>query len=364
MTMPQTKEPARHIDDTEPSLLEILTLLLAHWRILVAVPIVSAGVAAATSLVLPPYYTATTSFLPESRSEGSSVPVGVAGLAAQIGIGGLSEGSDSPEFYAQVLESRTLRDALLEEGVTVQGSDGVQTTASVLDLLQIEGDSDTERLERGRRELEGMISVSADRDTRIVFTKVESRNAALSAEIANRIVQLLGAFNLTNRQSQSRARRVFAEERVGEAENELIQTEDALQIFLEGNRDFGNSPELQVQYERLQRQVTIKQEVLVSLLRQYEESRIEEVNDTPVITVIDEAVPPAERSRPHRRTMVLAGGVLGGMLIVVIIFVRSYVERSKKNRDPAYREYLAQRSKTRRELKRLFFMKGDSEDGS
>src|SRR5438132_8548828 len=51
--------------------------------------------------------------------------------------------------------------------------------------------------------------------------------------------------------------------------------------------------------------VDIRQEVSLTLRREYETARIEEVNDTPVITVIDPPVPPHERSSPKRLLLVL-----------------------------------------------------------
>ena len=74
----------------------------------------------------------------------------------------------------------------------------------------------------------------------------------------------------------------------------------------------------------------MRQELYVNLEREYESARIAEINDVPVITVIDAAVPPAWRAQPRRRVAALVGlgvgMILGGGLasLVVMAFMRNW----------------------------------------
>ena len=53
------------------------------------------------------------------------------------------------------------------------------------------------------------------------------------------------------------------------------------------------------------------------LRQQYETARIDEVNNTPVITVVDQAVPPRRREWPRIGLMLVAAAVLGSGLGVL-----------------------------------------------
>jgi uncharacterized protein involved in exopolysaccharide biosynthesis len=63
------------------------------------------------------------------------------------------------------------------------------------------------------------------------------------------------------------------------------------------------------------------QELYTSIAREYELARLAEVNDTPVITVLDAATVPMRRSAPRRTLLVLIAGMLAGVLALGIAIV-------------------------------------------
>src|SRR5207302_3590136 len=132
----------------------------------------------------------------------------------------------------------------------------------------------------------------------------------LAAAVANRFVAYLNDFNTKSRQSQARERRKFIEQRLADGEGELRTAEESLRTFYERNRSWQQSPQLVFEEGRLRRQVDLRQEVQRTLRREYETARIEEVNDTPVITVIEPATLPTQPSAPR----------LGALLGLVLLF--------------------------------------------
>jgi uncharacterized protein involved in exopolysaccharide biosynthesis len=146
----------------------------------------------------------------------------------------------------------------------------------------------------------------------------------------------------------ARERREFIELRLAEAEQALRTSEDRLRVFLEKNRQFRGSPELEFQYERLQRHVALDQEVFTTLRRQYEEARIEEVNDTPLLTIIDMAVPPTRRSFPRRRKLVIISFGLALIIGTLLAFVREFAERARARPEPEFREFTTHLATIRR----------------
>ena len=109
-------------------------------------------------------------------------------------------------------------------------------------------------------------------------------------------------------------------------------------MFLEANRQFENSPLLRFRRDELQRRVTQRQSVLTTLVQAFEEARISEVRDTPVITVLQTPfLPPGP---DDRQTLVVAllGIVLGGAIGVVFAFVVEAVRRPAPG-DPAREDF-------------------------
>jgi uncharacterized protein involved in exopolysaccharide biosynthesis len=159
---------------------------------------------------------------------------------------------------------------------------------------------------------------------------VDAQYPELAAAIANKFVEYLNAFNTEYRQSQARERRTFVEQRIAQIEHELRNAEEGMRTFYERNRSWRQSPQLIFEEGRLRRQLEIRQEVYLTLRREYETARIEEVNNTPVITVIDPAVPPQERSKPKRKLLLILAISLGGMAGAFWAFSAEYVERARR----------------------------------
>ena len=136
----------------------------------------------------------------------------------------------------------------------------------------------------------------------------------MSAQIVQRLLDIVNTFNLESRQTQAQAERRFEEDRLAQARQELRDSEDRMQLFLQSNRDFQNSPQLQFEQGRLQRDLTVRQQVVLSLAQSYEQARIAEVRNTPVITVVEHPAPPV---LPDPRRLLLKGllGLVGGALL-------------------------------------------------
>jgi len=324
--------------EEESNLLEILNVLLKRWRVVIGLPLVVALIVLGISFLVPTTYTGTTSFVPETRSEGG-VSTGLAGLAGQLGISLGGEASQSPRFYAEIAKSRGILDRLLLARFTdpkakIQPPD----SATLLTILRSGGRNGVDSLERGAKKLAGLIAVGVDAQTNIVTIKVESHYPTIAAAVANRLVAYLNDFNTQTRQSQARERRKFTEQRVAAGEQELRDAEEGLKRFYQANRSWQQSPQLVFEEGQLRRQVDLRQELYRTLRREYETARIQEVNDTPVITVIDAAVVPQRKSGPTRRLWALAAFVLSGVFAVTWAFSAEFLGRARREQDGPYRD--------------------------
>jgi uncharacterized protein involved in exopolysaccharide biosynthesis len=147
-----------------------------------------------------------------------------------------------------------------------------------------------------------LLRVSVNAGTGVVDVEVSLESAQLAKAIVDRLLTQTQEFNVQSRQSRARDERKFIEDRLAEAGARLREEEDRLGGFLQRNRDFRNAPQLQFEYDRLQRAVGLRQDVLTTLARSLEQARIEEVRSTPVLTIV---AAPAVNALPDSRRLAL-----------------------------------------------------------
>ncbi|MCZ6634178.1 MAG: Wzz/FepE/Etk N-terminal domain-containing protein [bacterium] len=84
---------------------------------------------------------------------------------------------------------------------------------------------------------------------------------------------------------------------------------------------FSQIPDLGLKAFGLMREIKIQNAILAFVQQEYEKTLFEENRDTPVVTVLDWAVPPDFRSSPRRTLMVVTAGGLSLMLSVLLAFI-------------------------------------------
>jgi uncharacterized protein involved in exopolysaccharide biosynthesis len=243
----------------------------------------------------------------------------------------------SPDFIANVLKSREVLTSTVQSRFEDPAGDGKELP--LLEILDVKGRTELARLNQGVHKLGNSVKARVDRSTGIVTLTVKAREPKLAADIANRMVVILERFNLERRQSQSREQARFTRERMVEAADELRQAEAAQLRFLEANREYRGSPVLEFQSGRLQRAVDLKQEVYVSLVKAYDEARIAEVRDTPVITTIDSAVAPVRPSAPRPVLNVAIAVLAGGVIAFVLVFLLQQRAQAMGSSTPGQRAF-------------------------
>lgn len=357
---------------------------LVSWRRFILVSgLVVALVTAGVSLILPKWYTASTTIFPPETT-------GTAGLYAQIVesiampmIGQLGTGTAPETIYIDMLKSRTICEQVIEE----------------FDLMEVYGHN---LIEFALEEFQSHCGYTLLINGLIVMT-YEDRDPERAAAVANRMIELLNEFNTNMSMSRASRTRNFVETQLGERENELAAAETALRDFQRENEalelteqlhsameivstltakaialeseleilgyytsqtseeyvrkqneykqairqleklkrggdddedmvrayipTLDEVPELALEMMRLKRDVEIESTVYTMLLKEYEKARIEEARDTPTVQILDRASVPNLRSRPKRKSLVIFGGVAGiGWAVVVALFVSAWRE--------------------------------------
>lgn len=280
------------------------------------------AVAAGSFFALFGSYTARSRFTPQQQQANLS---SLAGLASQFGLSGLSPslgGGQSVAFYEELLKSPQLlsRLALTEYKFAASGgADSLQ--GDLYRFYGVEGKTPDKRTANMVDRLMTRIAVSTNVRASIVSVSVKAPFPELAKLVNRRALELVSEFNLKTLQTNASEERKFAEQRMAEARSELLGAERAMQTFLERNRMYQSSPELVFEAARLQRRLDLQQQVFVTLSQSFEQARIAEVRNTPVITVID---PPELTATRSRNPLVMAiaaflAGLVAGVAVALAL---------------------------------------------
>jgi uncharacterized protein involved in exopolysaccharide biosynthesis len=312
----------------ETSVLSVLTLLLRERGIIVGAMSLALMAAVGVVLLKQRTYTTSFSFVPQVSQDQSRA--GLASLAGQLGvsIGGAAGGTQSPQLYADLLRTRETLEPIIRDSVSLGSGRG---RVALPTFLRASGDRQEVVMENALKALRERISSNvAIRTTGMVSVAVSTPEPSVSLEIATRLLKGVNDFNLKTRRSQAGEERRFTQARLVEARQSLRDAEDVLQSFLVANRQFSNSPQLEFQRTRLERDVGLQQQVVSGLAQSFEEARIREVRDTPVISVIER---PALAALPDPRgglVIVTIGAVIGLLLGILGALLRDTLRRFRE----------------------------------
>src|SRR3954471_2922497 len=205
-------QPVAAADD-EIDLLDLLIVLAKRKRLILTVTAASAIIALVVSLLLPNRYSATTRILPPQQSQSASsmllTQLAGGGMGPLAALAGGSLGLKNPsDIYLGILKSRTIQDALIAK----------------FDLMRVYRDKhpsdarkDLEKYSDIISEKEGLISVS-----------VEDKDPKRAAAMANAYVEEMRNVTRHLALSEASQRRLFFEQQVQQAREDLSNAEVAL----------------------------------------------------------------------------------------------------------------------------------------
>lgn len=290
------------------TLVSLVDFLLRHRRLILGTGLAAFLLVGVYTFVRHRSYTSTARFMPQATTEGALARL--SGLAASFGVSvPTSDPGGSPAFYAELLQSRdVLRRTVGTPYTVVTRGDTLRGT--LVELLDAHGKTPAIRRDAAAKDLLESIDVGVGRETGTVDLEVTMPWPDLARQVAAHMIDQVSDFNLHRRQTKAGAERRFVEARLAEAEDSLRAAESRLESFLQRNREYKNSPQLTFTYDRLDREVNMQQQVYTTLAQSYEAARIDEVRNTPVITIVEA---PDLPSSPDPR-LALIKGILAGLL--------------------------------------------------
>jgi uncharacterized protein involved in exopolysaccharide biosynthesis len=173
------------------------------------------------------------------------------------------------------------------------------------------------------------ISVEKDRQSSILTLTVQAFEPQLAADMATALIEELDEHQKQFNIEQAAKKRIFIEERIEEVRLDLETAEEVLKDWRQGNRNIGDSPALLLEQERLMRESEVQKSLYITLKQEYEMAKIEEVEESDIIYILDKPEVPLDRSSPKRKMSVLLAGFLGIGMGVVAAFIRNWYETSQ-----------------------------------
>jgi uncharacterized protein involved in exopolysaccharide biosynthesis len=209
-----------------------------------------------------------------------------------------------------------------------------------MDLLKVKPAAAPLRLERAVRALSKKVTVLEDKKLGAVRLTVTTKWPSVSFAVATRLVQEVNQFNLQSRKTQAGAERQFVEGQALDAERALRDAEDRLRLFYQRNRGgLTGSPELALEKDRLQQDITLRQQSYTMLIQSREEAKISEVRNTPVITILEQPQIPVLPETRGTVTRTLLGGISGAIIGVIIAFLAQGVSGARTGSTEEAREF-------------------------
>lgn len=314
---------------------DLATGVLMRWRTVLWSVVAALVIAAATLIFLPAVYRSRSSFVTSAgnglKLSGGLSGAGLAGLASQFGLNTSADPSASPDFYAELIDSRELLTRLALSRFADPRSKTQNDSATLLKILDIKKKDPQRAMEIGVKQIGKMLSVGFDNKTNLVTITADAKWADLSAAIANRAVALVGELNGEQRRSRARERRSFVQERTDSAQSALDTAERQLRQFYEQNRQWNSAPTLVYEEGRLRRQVDLANELYLTVRRELETARIDEDNHVTLITVVDTAIAPRKALwpavLPALATALVVGVLFGLMLAATLVVFADWARR-------------------------------------
>jgi tyrosine-protein kinase Etk/Wzc len=371
-------------------LIEVATLLLLRKKIILKFAVVTATLTAVVVFfIMKPTYTAQATFLPPQSAPGS----GLSQLASQLGslgtMGALSGLKSSGDVYLGILGSRTIAEGIVKKfelqkvynikrvgdtekelkkrSTFILGKDTLITISVDDHDPQRAADISNAYLD-ALREQNGRLALTESAQRRFFFEQQleHEKNALADAEVDLKKTEERTGLIAPNGQAQmqidtmAQVRAQITSLQVELAAVKQGATEEnpqvvRLQTQISGlqqqlqrlqsdptQRQPGNLevptakvPELALEYVRKQREVKYHETLFELLARQYENARLDESRDAPVLQIVDRASIPDKKTGPHRVLLILAGAILGMMLGVFWVLLQRVIAVMKQDPDKA-----------------------------
>jgi len=289
--------------------------ILRYKRMSYVIVATSVAVMLLYCLLIPNQYTSVATILPSGGGDELSDLKDLAGGSlAELGLGSFIQASDnSSAIFPKVLSSRLLSEQILNQRFEFNYKKK-QKSLTLLEYLN------AANIDLALKELSRIVSVNLDRRNGYITLSVTTVYPELSSLVVKDYLKLLDDYNVNHRQSKASENERFIGTRVEEASIDLAESETNLEIFRDQNLNYAtsNDPELQKELSRLEREMTLKETIYLTLVKKHELAKLEAAKDVPIVQVLDNGATPQIKSSP-RRSIYLLAALFGSLAVSIVL---------------------------------------------
>lgn len=377
-------EQQYYYEDDEIDLLDLLIVLAKHKKLILGLTTLFAIISIAYVLLVTPIYRATTKILPPTSNKQSQMM----SMMAQAGLPNFATGLATDalgiktpgDLFVGLTKSRTIQDTLINRfdlttrfesenmdltrealanvtsantdaktgliSISVEDEDpefAAQLSNAYVEELQIFlekiaiSDAAQQRLFLEEQVKETQVNLlKAEKE----LTDYQKKTGILSAsQQASSLMSAIATFRarISAKEVELRTAETFASPnnpRIQKLKAEVAGLREQLKKLeaqaTEGDESFNLSelPDAGMEYLRKLRDQRFYETLYGMLMKQFEQAKMAEAQEPPIIQVIDEAVPPQIKSKPKRKQVVVLATVLGFFLSIFLSFVMEFIENA------------------------------------
>jgi len=363
MTQQKNNSP----EEDEIDLIQLAKTIWEGRKTVIKTTIIFMGIGLFIAIFSPKVYTASTTFVPQTKS--SKVGGSLGGLAAMAGINLGGMGGDegiSPALYPQILSSIPFQLELLQTLLTIEGqtekvtyayyysdisSPGLLSyikkytiglpgllikvikgkpksiTAPSSLLHEIQSISNEEHVLINK--LSNQIGLGVNIKEGYVTISANMPEAIASAELAYKAEELLQQYVIDFKIQKSNEQLEFIKARYLEVEEKFKTVQQKLANNRDRNQNLTKAI-AKTSTEILQDEYELVYGVYKELAKQLEAQYIQITEDTPVFTILKPVSVPIEKSKPNRPMILFIWTFIGGIIGIGMVFGKEYLGSLKE----------------------------------
>lgn len=321
--------------------------LLSKYVIIICCGLLGAALGLYYSFTVKPVYIAEISFVLENGESGGGLG-GYSGLASMIGIdlggggGGVFEGDNLIEFMrSRSMIERTLLTPIVRQGkketlaeiyIDINGlREGWQSKPQLKDMSFSPGE-DRKSFSRAKDSVlasfykviigSNLSIVKLDKKLNIVIAKTQTGDEFFSKAFTETLVKEVSDFYVETKTKKSAENLYVLQRQTDSVRRELNLAISGVASSVDINPNPNPSRRiLGVPSQRRQVDVQANQAILTELVKNLEIAKVSLRRETPLIQVIDSPILPLNKVAFGKRQGVMAGGLIGGFLIVLYLIL-------------------------------------------
>lgn len=335
------------IKDINKTLADFLKLLIRKWYVVLISVVVFALLGLTVSLVFKPRYTAKLSFVLEESDAQSSLG-SLAGIASQFGLSAtVGSSTFNSDNIIEILKSRNIvQKALLTEnninnkndllinhylrfnGYYDNWSDDIKlknlkfTSSDESKLTHLQ---DSVLMVVYKEIYNNLLEVDKLKtQLDIIVIKTKSKDELFSKYFAENLIKCVTDFYITTKTHKARETLEFLQGRADSTKNALDAAELQLAKWQDSRIQLVKY-EAQIDRAKLMRNVQILQIVYSEILKNLELSKMNLLNITPLVKIIDKPILPLESFDITVSVGIILGIAIGLILTLVFLFIRMLI---------------------------------------